>query len=239
MTNSSVPEDHNASLSSALPQVLLSSCSWAFILYTTLCVAASSGAAVLPTYKPQGMSRTGSCWRSALSRSSVVWRNGESCHRRSGRVDARGTNAENSDGCGTGCRRDSFSPLMTAVLPRMLSFTSTGISTEMSRPSIDEFDEACMKTINVRVAGVVLHFYPYTLFFYGLLEFIAVTTVTAASNQSFGHFKPPFLKRVSHTSCVFPFPRHFCALSVCSSLRYVVVARSTYVVFCVYDQWWT
>ena len=97
-----------------------------------------------------------------------------------------------------------FLLLMTAVLPRMLSFTSTGISTEMSRPSIDEFDEACMKTINVRVAGVVLHFYPYTLFFYGLLEFIAVTTVTAASNQSFGHFKPPFLKRVSHTSCVFP-----------------------------------
>ena len=81
-----------------------------------------------------------------------------------------------------------FLLLMTAVLPRMLSFTSTGISTEMSPPSIDEFDEACMKTINVRVAGVVLHFYPYTLFFYGLLEFIAVTTVTAASNQSFGHF---------------------------------------------------
>ena len=44
--------------------------------------------------------------------------------------------------------------LMTAVLPRMLSFTATGISTEMSRPSIDEFDEAYMKTINVRVAGL-------------------------------------------------------------------------------------
>ena len=29
---------------------------------------------------------------------------------RSGRVDARSTNAENSDGCCTGCRRDSFSP---------------------------------------------------------------------------------------------------------------------------------
>ena len=28
----------------------------------------------------------------------------------SGRVDARSTNAENSDGCCTGCRRDSFSP---------------------------------------------------------------------------------------------------------------------------------
>ena len=80
--------------------------------------------------------------------------------------------------------------LMTAVLPRTLSFTATGISTEMSRPSIDEFDEAYMKTINVRVAGVVLHFYPYTLIFYGLLEFIAVTAVTAASNQSFGHFAP-------------------------------------------------
>ena len=48
----------NASLSSALPQVLLSSCSWAFILFSTLCGAASSGAAVLPTNKPQGMSRT-------------------------------------------------------------------------------------------------------------------------------------------------------------------------------------
>ena len=81
-----------------------------------------------------------------------------------------------------------FLLLMTAVLPRMLSFTSTGISSEMLRPSIDEFDEAYMKTINVRVAGVVLHFYSYTLIFYGLLEFIAVTTVTAASNQSFGHF---------------------------------------------------
>jgi len=78
--------------------------------------------------------------------------------------------------------------LMTAVLPRMLSFTATGISTEMSRPSINEFEEAYMKTINVRVGGVVLHFYPYTLIFYGLLEFIAVTAVTAASNQSFGHF---------------------------------------------------
>ena len=32
--------------------------------------------------------------------------------------------------------------LMTTVLPRMLSFTATGISTEMLRPSIDEFDEA-------------------------------------------------------------------------------------------------
>ena len=77
---------------------------------------------------------------------------------------------------------------MTAVLPRMLSFTVTGISTEMSRPSTNEFDEGYMKTINVRVGGVVLHFYPYTLIFYGLPEFIAVTAVTAASNQSFGHF---------------------------------------------------
>ena len=46
--------------------------------------------------------------------------------------------------------------LMTAVLPKMLSFSATGISTEMSRPSIEEFDEAYMTTFNVRVGGVVL-----------------------------------------------------------------------------------
>ena len=53
------------------------------------------------------------------------------------------------------------------------------------------------------------------------------------------HLKPPFLERVSHTSCVSPFLGTLCALSVCSSLRYVALARSTYVVFCVYDLWWT
>mmetsp|Transcript_23091 Transcript_23091/g.60715 ORF Transcript_23091/g.60715 Transcript_23091/m.60715 type:complete len:837 (-) Transcript_23091:126-2636(-) len=84
--------------------------------------------------------------------------------------------------------------LMTALLPRILKFTAAGISAEMSQPSTSEFEEAYMKTINVNVGGIVLHFYPYTLIFYGLLEFIAVTAVTAASNQSFRLFLSQQLK---------------------------------------------
>jgi len=84
--------------------------------------------------------------------------------------------------------------LMTALLPRILKFTATGISSEMSEPSTSEFAEAYMKTINVNVGGVVLHFYPYTLIFYGLLEFIAVTAVVAASNQSLRLFLSQQLK---------------------------------------------
>ena len=67
----------------------------------------------------------------------------------------------------------------------------------------------------------------------------ARTSDTRDTSQAL-HHKPPFLKRVAHTRAAFsPFPRHLCALSVRSSLRYVVVARSTYVVFCVFGLWWT
>ena len=93
--------------------------------------------------------------------------------------------------------------LMTTVLPRMLSFTATGISTEMLRPSIDEFDEAYMKSNNVRVAGVVLHFYPYTLILALLTPHLRVMGLGLPSGGHLTHGYYTAKKKISATFLYF------------------------------------